>query len=57
MGELHFRDVVSSFEGLVLLGVLALVIALALVICWPMKRRDEFDAMQQPYGDQPWWRP
>lgn len=51
------REFIVSAESLMLLGVVGLVVILALVICWRLRRRDEFDAMQQPFGDQPWWLP
>ncbi|MBN8972944.1 MAG: hypothetical protein J0H51_13115 [Rhizobiales bacterium] len=51
------REATAFTEALILCGVIGLVLVLALVICWPLRRRDEFDAMQQPFGDQPWWLP
>lgn len=51
------RECVATAEALMLLGVVGLIVILALVMCWPLRRRSDLDAMQQPIGDQPWWRP
>lgn len=57
MGDASLRDVLTVAEAFAVLGIVGLLLILALVICRPLCRRDEFDAMQQPFGDQPWWRP